>query len=68
MGELCLYLCKGAFWLLHCHGDLSMANGSGLDWHSEDIWSLVACYVDDAVIATPTLPDFIDRLEEFLTA
>ena len=40
-------------------GHFSKTNGSGLDQSDDEVRDLVMCYVDDVVIATPTLEDQI---------
>ena len=55
-----------AFWLVQCHGNLSKTDGSGFESITNKYGNLVMCYVDDVVIATPTLTDHIDTLNEVL--
>ena len=43
---------------------LSKTDVSCFDQSDEELGDLVLCYVDDVVIATPTLEDHIDRLDE----
>ena len=55
-----------ALWLVQCHGDLSKTYGSDFDQKNEDFdqKNLMICFVDDAVIATSTLADHIDNLND----
>ena len=46
---------EDAFWLLQRHSHFSKTNGPGFDLSDEEHENLVMCYVDDVVIATPTL-------------
>ena len=46
--------------LVQCNGHFSKTDGSV----TKKYGNLVMCYVDDVVIATPTLEDHIDRLDE----
>ena len=48
---------EDAFWPLQCESHLPTTNGTSAD-------DLVMCYVDDVVIATPTLEYHIERLDE----
>ena len=50
--------------LVQCHGNLSKTDGSDIDSITNKYGTLVMCYVDDVVIATLTLSDNIDRLDE----
>ena len=50
---------------MQCDGDLSKTDGSGFEQHNKKKYgNLVMCYVDDIVIAIPTLTDHIERLDE----
>ena len=53
-----------AIWSLQCHGYISTVDGTCIDRRDKKYGDLVTCYVDDVVIATPTLEDHIDRLDE----
>ena len=55
---------KDAFWPLHRASRIAVTNGTGTNKCDEEKWQLVMCYVDDVVIATPTLEDHIERLDE----
>ena len=55
---------EDALWLVQRHGRFSKTDGSGLYHSDEEVQNLVMCYVDDVAIATPTLEDHIDRLDE----
>ena len=46
------------------NGHFSKTDGSGVTRVTKNSGNLVMCYVDDVVIATPTLEDHIDRLDE----
>ena len=50
--------------LVQCNGHFSKTDGSGFDQSDGKYGNLVMCYVDDVVIATSTLEDHIDRLDE----
>ena len=43
---------------------LSKTDGSNFNQHNIEVEIFVMCYADDVVIATPTLIDHIDRLDE----
>ena len=58
-----LYQWKRTFFSL-CHGDLSKVDGSGFDQSNKKNVKLVMCYVDEVVIATPTLANDIGRLDK----
>ena len=51
---------EDAFWLVQCHGLMAQA----LTRITKKYGNLMMCYVDDVVLATPTLADHIDRLDE----
>ena len=53
-----------AVWTLQCNSHVSAADGTRVDRRDEKYGNLVMCYVDDVVIATPTLEDHIERLDE----
>ena len=55
---------EDALRLVQRNGHFSKTNGSGFDQSDEEVRDLEMCYVDDVVIATPTLEDHIDRLDE----
>ena len=57
---------EDALRLVQCHGNLSKTDGSGFDSITNKYGTLVISYVDDVVIATPTLSDNIYRLDEVL--
>ena len=49
---------------MQCDGDLSKTHGSGLTSIKKKYGILVMCFVNDVVIATPTLNDYIDKIDE----
>ena len=51
---------EDAFWLVQYHGLMAQV----LTRIIKKYGNLVMCYVDDVVLATPTLADHIDRLDE----
>ena len=51
-------------WSLQCHRHISAVDGTRADRCAEEVRQLVICHVDDVVIATPTLEDHIERLDE----
>ena len=54
-----------AIWSLQCHGHISTVDGTRIDRCDKTKYgNLVKCYVDDVVMATPTLEDHIERLDE----
>ena len=53
---------KDALWSLQCHGYVSTIDGTRTDKRNEEIWQ-----PGDVVIATPTLEDHIERLDEVFT-
>ena len=53
---------EDALRLVQGHGHFSKTDGSGFDQSDEEVRE--PCYVDDVVIATPTLEDHIDWLDE----
>ena len=55
---------EDALRLVQCIGHFSKTDGSGFHQSDKEVRELVMCYVDDVVIATPTLEDHIDRLDE----
>ena len=55
---------EDALRLVQRNGHFSKTDGSGFDQSDKEHGNLVMCYVDDVVIATPTLEDHIDRLDE----
>ena len=55
---------EDALRLVQCNGHFSKTDGSGFDQSDKEVRNLVMCYVDDVVIATPTLEDHIDWLDE----
>ena len=56
---------EDALWPLQCNSPLPTTDGTSADKRNEKkIDSLVMCYVDDEVIATPTLEDHIEQLDE----
>ena len=55
---------EDALRLVQCNSNFSKADGSGFDRSDQKYGNLLMCYVDDVVIATPTLEDHIDRLDE----
>ena len=55
-----------AIWSLQCHGQFQRLMAHALIGVTKKYGNLVMCYVDDVVIATPTLEDHIERLGEVL--
>ena len=53
---------KDALWPLQCDSHIPTTDGTGADKRNED--NLVMCYIDDVVIAIPTLEDHIEQLDE----
>ena len=50
---------KDALWLVQCSSHISAADGQGTNKGNQEVWY-------DVVIATPTLEDHIERLDEIL--
>ena len=55
---------EDALRLVQCNSNLSKADGSGFDRSDQKVRESLDVCVDDVVIATPTLEDHIDRLDE----
>ena len=57
---------EDALRLVQRNGHFSKTDGLGFDQSDKEVREScrVMCYVDDVVIATPTLEDHIDRLDE----
>ena len=52
---------KVALWPLQCHSHVPTTDSTSV---TKKYGNLVMCYIDDVVIATPTLDDHIERLDE----
>ena len=59
---------EDALRLVQCNGHFSKTDGSGFDRSDDKNVNLVTCYVDDVVIATPTLEDPLIGSMRSLTA
>ena len=55
---------EDALWLLQCDSHLPTTNGTSADEHNEEIWLLSNVLRRCVVIATPTLEDHIELLDE----
>ena len=55
---------EDALWPLQCYSYVPTIDGTCTDKCNEVYGKLVMCYVDDAVKATSTLEDHIERLDE----
>ena len=53
-----------AIWSTQCHGHISTVDGTRNDRCDNKYGNLIMCNVDDVVIATPTMEDHIERLDE----
>ena len=49
---------------MQCYSRVPTIDGTSLTSVTKKYGNLVMCYVDDVVIATPTLEDHIERLDE----
>ena len=55
---------EDAVWIVQRDGHIQQLMAQALTSVTKKYGNLIMCYVDDVVIATPTLGDHIERLEE----
>ena len=58
---------KDAVRIVQCDGHIPATDGPGTHECKKKYGNLIMCYVDDVVIATATLEDHIEGLDEVLT-